>query len=126
MLKWFVRHWKISLSLFAICVGVFVFFLAMIGSAFVVLTGSSDSGGGASTTTGGLKITASELAKKANIPEKKAEHVIDIANKLLVSEGFTIQGTSGALAVAERESQFDPTAVNDSGGVAGVFQWSGW
>lgn len=71
MLKWFVRHWKISLSLFAICVGVFVFFLAMIGSAFVVLTGSSDSGGGASTTTGGLKITASELAKKANIPEKK-------------------------------------------------------
>lgn len=81
--------------------------------------------GGASTTTGGLKITASELAKKANIPEK-AEHVIDIANKLLVSEGFTIQGTSGALAVAERESQFDPTAVNDSGGVAGVFQWSGW
>ena len=126
MLKWFVRHWKISLSLFAICVGVFVFFLAMIGSAFVVLTGSSDSGGGASTTTGGLKITASELAKKANIPEKKAEHVIDIANKLLVSEGFTIQGTSGALAVAERETQVDPPAVNDSGGVAGVFQWSGW
>ena len=103
MLKWFVRHWKISLSLFAICVGVFVFFLAMIGSAFVVLTGSSDSGEGASTTTGGLKITASELAKKANIHEKKAEHVIDIANKLLVSEGFTIQGTEEALAVAERE-----------------------
>lgn len=126
ILKWFIKHWKISLTLVGLCIATIVFFLALIGSAFVVLTGSTDNSSGTGISTGGLKITAAALAKKANIPEKQAEHVIDIANKLLVSEKFTIQGVSGALAVAERESQFDPTAVNDSGGVAGVFQWSGW
>lgn len=126
MLRWFIKHWKMGLILIVVSLSLVMFFFAMVGSVFVVLTGSNDNSSDTSITTGGLKISAAELAKKANIPEKKAEHIIEIANKLLVSEKFTIQGTAGALAVAERESQFDPTAVNDSGGVAGVFQWSGW
>ena len=39
---------------------------------------------------------------------------------------FTSAGASGALAVGQRESGFNPQAINPSGGVAGIFQWSGW
>lgn len=39
---------------------------------------------------------------------------------------FTSAGASGALAVGQRESMFDPQAINPAGGVAGLFQWSGW
>lgn len=52
--------------------------------------------------------------------------MIKIANWQLGKEGFSIAGVSGSLANAERESGFDPKAVNSSGGVAGYFQWSGW
>ena len=94
----------------------------------IMIVGGSASGDSEnfSSSAGGLNLTAKELATKANITEQKAQNVIDIASYLLSKERFTIQGTSGALAVAERESGFDPEAVNDSGGVAGIFQWSGW
>lgn len=75
---------------------------------------------------GSLSITATELAGQAGISEYAAQNAIDIANYLMGQEGFTVQGTAGALAVAERESGFDPEAINTSGGVAGIFQWSGW
>lgn len=42
------------------------------------------------------------------------------------SNGFSGAGGAGAVAVAERESGFDPQAVNPGGGVSGWFQWSGW
>lgn len=45
---------------------------------------------------------------------------------LTQKEGFSGAGGSGALAVAKRESSFDIKAINESGGVAGVFQWSGF
>jgi LysM repeat protein len=79
------------------------------------------------TVSGGvLTISAQELATQTGLSEKNAQNALDIANHLMVQEGFTLEGASGALAVAERESGFNPEAVNDSGGVAGVFQWSGW
>lgn len=75
---------------------------------------------------GSLSISASELAGQAGISEQSAQNAIDIANYLMGQEGFTVEGAAGALAVAERESGFDPEAINTSGGVAGIFQWSGW
>ncbi|GHU35679.1 CHAP domain-containing protein [Bacilli bacterium] len=97
-----------------------VLFIAVIGGS---ATSDAES---FSSSAGGLTITPKELATKANVSEEKAQNIIDIASHLLSKERFTIQGTSGALAVAERESGFEPEAVNDSGGVAGIFQWSGW
>lgn len=38
----------------------------------------------------------------------------------------TKEGACGALAVFQRESSFEVTAKNPSGGVAGLAQWSGW
>ena len=81
----------------------------------------------AQTIKGGiLTITAETLASETNLTIANAQNAIDIANHLMAQEGFTLEGASGALAVAERESGFNPEAVNHSGGVAGVFQWSGW
>lgn len=46
--------------------------------------------------------------------------------ELTKTNGFSGAGASGALARGELESHFDIQAQNPSGGVAGVFQWSGW
>ena len=81
------------------------------------------------TTTygnGSLSISATDLAKQTGLSEATAQNVIDIANHLMGQEGITVQGAAGALAVAQRESGFNPEAINTSGGVAGIFQWSGW
>ena len=61
-----------------------------------------------SSSAGSLHITPQDLASKANISEEKAKNVIDIANHLMSKERFSIQGASGALAVSEIESGFDP------------------
>lgn len=50
----------------------------------------------------------------------------EIFDHLTKKQGFSGAGGSGAVAVANRESGFDPQAKNPGGGVAGVFQWSGW
>ena len=112
---------KRRLAILSLAFLAFILFLVMIvgGSA----SGDSE---GFSNSAGGLNLTAKDLATKAKVSEEKAQNIIDIASHLLSKERFTLQGTSGALAVAERESGFDPEAVNDSGGVAGIFQWSGW
>lgn len=75
---------------------------------------------------GALSISATDLAKQAGLSETAAQNAIDIANHLMGQEGFTVQGAAGTLAVAQRESGFNPEAINPSGGVAGIFQWSGW
>lgn len=84
-------------------------------------TSSNDSSTGKRTT-----LTAKEVAQKASITEERAEDVIKILNYQLSKEGFTLAGSTGSLAVAERESGFDPNAISTGGGVAGYFQWSGW
>ncbi|MDG4984579.1 phage tail tip lysozyme [Lactococcus lactis] len=55
--------------------------------------------------------------------ESEAKAIFDHLTK---SIGFSGAGASGALAVAQRESNFKVQAINPSGGVAGWFQWSGW
>lgn len=45
---------------------------------------------------------------------------------LMKEHKFTSAGASGAIAVGQRESGFNPQAINPAGGVAGLFQWSGW
>lgn len=49
-----------------------------------------------------------------------------IWDQLVKKEGFGGAGAAGAVANAMRESRFDPKAHNVGGGVAGVFQWSGF
>lgn len=98
-----------------------LFLIVIIMGAFA---GSASSNGQAKGLQ--TKLTAKEVAQKANISEERANDVIKILNYELSQEQFTIAGASGSLAVAERESGFDPKAVNTDGGVAGYFQWSGW
>lgn len=88
---------------------------------------SSTAGGGSEGTTGvGTSLTAKEVASKTDISEERAKDVIKILNWLMGKEESTLEGATGVLAVAERESGFDPEAINTGGGVAGYFQWSGW
>lgn len=60
---------------------------------------------------------------KGSEANKNAQAIFD---KLTKTVGFSGAGASGALAVAQRESKFQPDAINTGGGVAGFFQWSGF
>ena len=107
------------------------FFLPLLSFLFLMLLLggliTSSAGGSSGSTTGKrTRLTAQEVAQKANISVERAEDVIKILNWQLSKEKFTLEGSSGSLAVAERESDFDPKLTNPSGGVAGYFQWSGW
>lgn len=76
-------------------------------------SGSSDSRG---STAGGAGVSSEEQ-------QKIAEEIF----KLLTEEyGFSGEAASGVLAYVKRESGFVPTAQNVGGGVAGLFQWSGF
>jgi len=100
----------------------FLFLMLLLGGLI-----TSSAGGSSGSTTGKrTRLTAQEVAQKANISVERAEDVIKILNWELSKEKFTLEGSSGSLAVAERESGFDPKLTNPSGGVAGYFQWSGW
>lgn len=60
---------------------------------------------------------------KGTIANNNAQQIF---NYLTQTIGFSGAGAAGALAVAKRESNFDPQALNPGGGVAGWFQWSGF
>ena len=100
----------------------FLFLMFLLGGLITSSAGSSSG----STTGKRTRSTAQEVAQKANISVERAEDVIKILNWQLSKEKFTLEGSSGSLANAERESDFDPKLTNPSGGVAGYFQWSGW
>ena len=107
------------------------FFLPLLSFLFLMLLlggliTSSVGGSSGSTTGKRTRLTAQEVAQKANISVERAEDVIKILNWQLSKEKFTLEGSTGSLANAERESGFDPKLTNPSGGVAGYFQWSGW
>ncbi len=107
------------------------FFLPLLSFLFLMLLLggliTSSAGGSSGSTTGKrTRLTAQEVAQKANVSVERAEDVIKILNWQLSKEKFTLEGSSGSLANAERESGFDPKLTNPSGGVAGYFQWSGW
>ena len=80
----------------------------------IIIMGAFAGSASSNGQTNGLqtKLTAKEVAQKANISEERASDVIKILNHELSQEQFTIAGASGSLAVAERESGFDPKAVN--------------
>lgn len=59
----------------------------------------------------------------ADLSNPNAKKIFDY---LVHNDGFTGAGAAGAVAVAQRESGFNPKALNPAGGVAGIFQWSGW
>ncbi|MCC9894538.1 CHAP domain-containing protein, partial [Streptococcus agalactiae] len=99
--------------------------LVIICAAAIAGDSSNTSSNGGSTEKR-TTLTAKEVAQKASITEERAEDVIKILNYQLSKEGFTLAGSTGSVAVAERESGFDPKAINTGGGVAGYFQWSGW
>lgn len=77
---------------------------------------TSDDSSGASGATG-------DWTQKGTDANKNAQAIFD---QLTKKNGFSGAGAAGALANAKRESGFDPKAVNSGGGVAGLFQWSGW
>lgn len=64
----------------------------------------------------------SMINEGANVKKVRDAIFEDLTHKM----GFSGAGASGALARGELESHFDIHAQNSSGGVAGVFQWSGW
>lgn len=86
---------------------------------------SSSSSTGSSTGTK-TTLTAEQVAQKAGISVERGKDVIALFDHMVGQEGATLQGASAVLAIAERESGFDPKAVNPGGGVAGYLQWSGW
>lgn len=61
--------------------------------------------------------------QKGTEANKNAQKIFDHLTKKV---GFSGAGAAGALAVANRESGFNPKAQNTGGGVAGFFQWSGF
>ncbi|MGT2896000.1 phage tail tip lysozyme [Streptococcus entericus] len=79
-------------------------------------------------TVGGIRLTPKEFIEKTGFPisEEQAQNALEFASRLMSRHKYTLEQTSGVLSVAYRESRFDVTAVNPSGGVAGFFQWSGW
>ncbi|MGY3713670.1 MULTISPECIES: phage tail tip lysozyme [Lactococcus] len=106
---------KIGLIIAGVLTPVFLFFglvLVLFGSMLSI--GSKEgvpdiSGNGTPPVTG----------QALQVATKTYQH-------LMKEHKFTSEGASGALAVAQRESMFDPQAINPAGGVAGLFQWSGW
>ena len=91
------------------------FFASLIPTFLVILLillsviGVISAGGSSDSTTGKrTRLTAQEVSQKANISVERAEDVIKILNWQLSKEKFTLEGASGSLANAERESDFDP------------------
>ena len=80
-----------------------------------------------STSSGGISMSAKDFAQKftektgRQLSEENAQTALDFGVRLMNQHHFTLQGTSGSLAVAYRECGFDYTAVNPSGGVAGFY-----
>ena len=81
----------------------FLFLMLLLGGLI-----TSSAGGSSGSTTGKrTRLTAQEVAQKVNISVERAEDVIKILNWQLSKEKFTLEGASGSLANAERESGKD-------------------
>lgn len=84
---------------------------------------SADSDPTKSDTGADIGGVGGDWTKKGTATNKNAQIIFDDLTKTV---GFSGAGASGALAIAKRESMFDPKAINPGGGVAGWFQWSGF
>lgn len=77
--------------------------------------------------TGGDSVDASGNVKGSTVSTEEQKKVAQDLFKVLTEEiGFSGKAASGLLAIVKRESSFDPKAHNVGGGVAGLFQWSGF
>lgn len=113
-------------------VGLFLLLTLFLSFMILIVGGGAADSQMFESTTGGITISAKEFAQQftsktgRQLSEENAQNALDFANRLISRHHFTLQGTSGSLAVAYRECGFDVKAVNPSGGVAGFYQWSGW
>ncbi|MGT2751307.1 phage tail tip lysozyme [Streptococcus orisasini] len=100
-------------------------FIVFISTFAILFSGSNHS---SEPDTGNVEttLTVEEVAQKGGISKERAQDVLAIFNHLMSKENITLEAAAGFLAIGERESGFDPKAVNSGGGVAGYFQWSGW
>lgn len=113
-------------------VGLFLLLTLFLSFMILIVGGGAADSQTFESTTGGITISAKEFAQQftsktgRQLSEDNAQNALDFANRLISRHHFTLQATSGSLAVAYRECGFDVKAVNPSGGVAGFYQWSGW
>lgn len=114
LLKWIAKHaWAIlgiSGSLIVLVIGIAVMIVLIFMSGQNSSCSPDNSNNSSGTTT---DVDAGKIPK-------------DIFDHLTKDMGFSGAGAAGAVAVAKRESGFNPKITNPSGGVAGLFQWSGW
>lgn len=88
-----------------------------------VVDGNSDSKDGSDSADSSGGGATGDWTQKGTEANKVAQQTFDHLTK---KEGFSGAGGAGAVAVANRESGFNPKAINSGGGVAGLFQWSGF
>lgn len=114
LLKWIAKHaWAIlgiSGSLIVLVIGIAVMIV------LIFMSGQNSSCSPDNSNNSNETITDVDTGK---IPKGIFDH-------LTKNMGFSGAGAAGAVAVAKRESGFNPKITNPSGGVAGLFQWSGW
>ncbi|MGT2908240.1 phage tail tip lysozyme [Streptococcus dentiloxodontae] len=83
----------------------------------------TDEGKSSQTETVSDYASESDWTTEGTATNKVAKTIWDyLTNEL----GYSGAGAAGALGNAYGESAFDPTAQNTGGGVAGIFQWSGF
>jgi peptidoglycan DL-endopeptidase CwlO len=97
----------------------FAFSSLIVGGVVLLMAMGSLIGGQDTTPPISGNGTPPVTGKALEVATKTYEH-------LMKEHKFTSEGASGALAVGQRESGFDVQAINPAGGVAGLFQWSGW
>lgn len=82
-------------------------------------------GQGKSSSNSGVSMNISGVGgfwtQKGSPAYKIAKGIFDFLTKKV---GFSGAGAAGAVAIANRESTFNPKAFNPGGYVAGLFQWS--
>lgn len=121
---------KLKHHTFKLIVLVSIFFAAIAGICLVGLTifsiilGVNSSCDNDDTTdTYSTGQVSGDWTKQGTTAYKNAKQIFDTLTK---EKGFSGAGAAGAVANAKRESGFNPKAINTGGGVAGVFQWSGF
>lgn len=106
----------------------FVILFLLIGSSFggLLMMTASLGAGEAAASAQSCSDVQNESANPSDDKYTTNTNAKSIFDHLTKANGFSGAGAAGAVAVAERESGFNPQAINPSGGVAGWFQWSGW